>query len=501
MVKKVSAIGFEGRDKLVKGANYIADAVKKTIGPGGQNFAIEKGNRVTNDGITIAKELIGSQEDEIEEQGAKILLNAVTRANDEVGDGSSTATILTQSIVKEAVRQLPSKDRLVGKMTTTQLLKAIETDFQTVVEKLKETATPIETEQQLIDVATVSVENQELGELIGKTQWSLGAEGVILAEETNDRACSVELLSGIMLDNGFGSSMVINNPEKEALEVKNVAVIYTNHTVSDLQVVAPVIEQLIKIGKRDIIFMSRAFTNEAIQQCLKNMENGLNIYPLNAPYTDQAEIMLDLQAVLGGRFINTDVDSLDSLQVSDVGFATHVIAKRSTTIITGKDDEAAKERVKSRIEKLEQKRQGTGSEFERRNLSTRIAQLTNGFALLKIGAISETERKYLKDKADDAVNAVRAAFQEGIVKGGGLALYEISEELPEESILKNAIKAPHLEIKANIGEDFNVPEQVVDAVKVLRVALEKACSVAGILATAGGAVVTKKKKECCNEKS
>lgn len=501
MINKVASIGFEGRDKLVAGADYIANAVKKTIGPGGQNFAIEKGNRVTNDGITIARELLGSQEDEIEEQGAKILLNAVTRANDEVGDGSSTATVLTQAIVKEAVRQLPSKDRLVGKMTPSQLLRKIDEEYHDVVNKLKETAVPIETEQQLIDVATVSVENTELGTLIGKTQWELGPEGVILAEETNDKTCSIERLTGIMVDNGFGSAMVINNPEKEALEVKNVAVIFTNHTVSDLTVVAPVIEQLIKLGNKEIVFMARAFTNEAIQQCLKNMEAGLNIYPLNAPYTDQAEIMQDLAAILGGRFINIDVDSLDSLQVSDVGFATHVLAKRSTTIFTGKEDEKSKTRIDKRLEVLEKKKEGTGSEFERKSLATRMAQLKYGFALLKIGAVSETERKYLKDKADDAVNAVRAAFQEGIVKGGGLALYEIADTLPEDSILANALKAPHIEIKANYGEEFTVPDSVVDSVKVLRVALEKACSVAGVLATAGGAVVTRKKKDkCCHEK-
>lgn len=494
MVQKVAKIGYSGRDSLVKGANYICDAVALTIGPAGQQYALEKGNRITNDGITVARELIGTQEDEIEERGAKIVVEGMNSANEIAGDASSTCAVLIKSVLKEAVRQLPSKDRLIGKMTPPQLIRKIEAERIEITKLLEEKRTEVTTEQDLIDVATVSVEDAEIGKLLGSAQWKLGKDGVILAEEVNEKTCSIEQITGLLLDNGFGTQAVINNPEKEALELKDVAIIYTSHTISDLAVIKDTLEALLKMGNRQIVIMARAFTQETIISCQKNMENGLGIYPLNAPYTDQAEVMQDLQAVLGGRFINADTDSLDSLQISDVGFATHVLAKRMSTVLAGKSDKTL---VDARIAVLEKKREGTGSEFEKQNLTKRISQLNNGFALLKVGAISETERKYIKDKADDAVNAVRSAFQEGTIKGGGLALYEIAESLggDESYILKNAIKAPYEQIRHNAGDDFVVEDWVRDSFKVTRIVLEKACSVAGILATAGGSIATKKPSE------
>jgi chaperonin GroEL len=487
---KIAVIGYEGRDKLVKGANFVADAVKKTMGPGGQNYALEKGNKITNDGITVAREISDAIQDEIEERGAKLLLQAINKANDEAGDGSTTVTVLAQAILKACIPKLPSKDKLVGQYTPMQLIKKVESEYQEVKTALMQMAKPVESEQEMIEVATVSVENEELGNLIGQTQWELGKDGYILAEETNERTSSIERVKGLYLDNGFGSSFLINNPEKEALELFNVHVIYTNNTISSLDPLKPVIESLIKMGHKQIVIMARAFTNEAIQACLKNIETGLGLYPLNAPYTDQAEVMYDLQAIIGGRFINVDSESIDSLQVSDVGYATHVLAKRSSTVFAGKG-----EKVEQRVETLEKKKTGTGSDFEKRNLSSRIAQLTNGFAILKIGAQTETERKYLKDKADDAVNAARAALQEGVIPGAGQALKDIAETLPDDYIIKNALRAPYEQIRANAGDDLVVPEWVKDSVKVTRIALEKACSIAPILATANGAIATKKPTE------
>lgn len=508
MIEKVAAIGFEGRDKLVKGANYIADAVKMTLGPGGQNFAIEKGNRITNDGITIARELLGSQKDEIEDRGARIFVDAIGKANDVVGDGSTTCTIIGQAVLKEGIKQLPSKERMIGKMTPPQLIRKIESERKEITEKLIAMAEPIETEQQLIEVAKVSMEDETIATLIAEAQWKLGKEGVILAEEVNDRESSIEYVTGILVDNGFGTQAVVNNPEKESLEVRDVSVIYTNHTITmkefsqqneqgTLHPFVETINSLVKMGRKEIVLMARAFTQEAITHCLAQGKNGLMLYPLNAPYTDQAEIMQDLTAILGGRFINTDTDSLDSIQVSDVGFATNVVAKRMSTVFAGNGNP---EKIEERIQNLEKKRDGSPSEFEKKNLTTRIAQLKNGFALLKIGATTDTERKYLKDKADDAVNSVRSAYQEGTLKGGGQALKEISDTLPDDYILKNALKAPYEQIMHNMGNDFVIEPWVKDSLKVTRVVLEKACSVASILATVGGAISTKKKTdECCHK--
>jgi len=214
MQTKVASVGNEGRDKLVAGANYISNAVKLTLGPSGQNFALEKGNKITNDGITIAREMIGTQSDELEELGAKLLVDAMTKVNDELGDGSTTMATLTGALLTDCTRQLANNGLLVGKMSTASLLNKIDEEKEEVIEKIKAMAVPVDTEQQLIDVARVSVEDDELGEMIGKAQWELGPDGVILAEETNDKVCSIEKTKGILIDNGFGSSMVINNPER-----------------------------------------------------------------------------------------------------------------------------------------------------------------------------------------------------------------------------------------------------------------------------------------------
>lgn len=481
VTQKVASLGDEGRKKLIKGALYIADAVEKTLGPGGQNYALEKGDRVTNDGLTIANELIGTQEDEIEERGARIMVQAIRKANDEAGDGSTTTTVLAKAILIAAQ---------ASKLKPVHLIQKLKNEVVEVIGKLKEAAKPIASEQEAIEVATVSVENEDLGKLIGKAQFELGPEGYILAEDSTDRACSIDRVNGLYLDNGFGSSAVINNPEKEALELRDVDIIYTNNTIAGLLPLKNVIEALVVKGRRQIVIMARGFTNEAVQECLQNQQQGIFIYPLNAPYTDQSEVMYDLEAVLGGKFINSEYASLDTIQVADVGFATHILAKRTSTVLAGKG-----EKVAERIETLKKKREASGSDFEKRTIGSRIAQLQNGFALLKIGAPTETERKFLKDKADDAVNAIRAAMQEGVIAGGGQALYRIAEELPDDYLLKEAIKAPYERLVYNMGGEYEVPDWVKDSVKVTRIALEKAGSTASVLATAGGGIAARKQSE------
>lgn len=487
---KTASIGNEGRDKLVAGALYISDSVKRTLGPNGQNFAIEKGNRVTNDGITIARELIGTQKDELEERGAKMLVDEMSKVNDLLQDGSTTMATITGAAIKESVKQLPQNGLIIGKMTIAGLLKKLKEEKEVIIEKLDSASHKITSEDELVKVSIVSAEDETLGSLIGKAQWELGPDGVILAEESNQKFCSIEKTNGILIDNGFGTQMVINNQEKEALELFDVSVIYTNHTIQDISVLEALLAQLIQKGQRNIVIMARAFTDGAINQCMKQMEAGLGLFPLNAPYTDQSQIMEDLQSILGGRFLSTENSSLDAIQVSDVGFATHVLAKRMSTIFAGKAD---KEKIAARVAVLEQKREGTGSEFEKRNLTTRIAQLTNGFALLKIGATTEAERKYLKDKADDAVNATKLALQDGVVAGGGKALKDIADSLPDDFILKNAISAPYEQIKSTTGEEPSA--WVQDSVKVLKVIVDRAASFAGILSTAAGAISTKKPSE------
>lgn len=480
---KVSIIGTKARDKALKGANYIADAVKSTIGPFGQNALIEKGNRITNDGVTISRELCGAIEDEFERRGATVLHEASSKTNDQVGDATSTSEALAQAIIKEAIRFLPSEGTFVGKKTPAEVSKLISSGKDEVVESLSKQIMEVTDEQSLINSAKVSVEDDELAQLIGSAQWKLGKEGMIIAEETAELNSSIQNIKGVRIDNGFGTSVVINNQEKQQLEVENLSVILTNHTLQDLNPLKSVIDQLVKAQKRDIAVIARGFSADCIKVCLENFKNGVRFYPINAPYTDQKEVMKDLAAVLGATYIDTEEGSLEDMNISDVGFASKIIARRFDAIITGQDDNLTKERVQKRIQETEKALIGSVSDFEKKQLESRLSQLKNGFALLKVGATSEAERKYKKDKADDAVNAVRLALKGGTVKGGGLAFKEISEQLPDGHILKRPLTVIYDQIISSAPEGFIIEDWVRDPFLVLKAALENACSVASILAT------------------
>lgn len=489
---KIVIHGVEARKKLIRGADFLADAVKSTLGPHGQNWFLEKNNRVTNDGATVAAEI--SHPKEIEERGVRALREATMKVNDMVGDGTTTATILAQAILKEASKNLSDGKTFVGKLTPSELIKTITREKNEVLVSLEEMAVKIDTEQELIDSARVSVEDEELAGLIGKMQFELGPHGVILAEETAEPNSSIEKIPGVRIDNGFGTSLLLNNAEKQSLEVTNVPVLLTTHTLTDLKPLRKLGEQLGKAGVRSLVIVARGFGEQAIRDCMENIKAGFNIWPINAPYTDQAEIMKDLSALLGAKFIHHESGELGDLNSSDIGFAERVDSKRSTTIFSGKINEKNKEAVKARVEELKQKLAGSASDFEKRLLNERIAQLENGYALLKIGAKSDKERGYKKDKADDAVNAVRAAYQEGVVPGAGLAFKEISEKLPDTYILKRPLLSIYEEIMSRAPEGFVIEPWVRDPVKVLRISLEEACSVAGAFATAGGAIAVEKEK-------
>lgn len=489
--EKVVLYGPKAREKLFKGAFFLGEAVKSTLGPYGSNALLEKGMHITNDGVTIAREI--QLEDEIEQLGARKLQEIASATNDEAGDGTTTAITLACAILKEADKFLP-KEKSLGSKTPIQIIHQMESERVEVVKALEEMAEKVTTEKQLIEIAKVSVEDEELGELIGKMQWELGPEGHLLAEDTKNRTSSVERISGMLFDNGFGTSAIINNPEKQSLDINNIEIIYTNHTITSLKKILHIIQPLVTQGALDIVIMSRGFTNEAIQECLENAQKGIRVYPLNAPYTDQVQVMKDLESLIGGRFINSDESSLEDMQLSDVGHAEFIRAMRASTTITGKNDDTTKERIEKRVAELKKKHEGETSEFEKKNLSLRMAQLKDGFALVKVGGVSETERKYKKDKVDDAVNAVRAALQEGAVPGAGQAFKTIAETMPDTAILKKPLMAPYEQIRANAPEDFVVAEWVKDPVKVLRVALTKACSVSATLATTTIAIATKKER-------
>lgn len=491
-MNKIVAVGVEARDRLVKGANFLASAVSSTLGPYGSNCAMEKGNRITNDGVSIAREIW--LKDEIENRGVTILREAAIKTNDEAGDGTTSSITLAQAILKESIGRLPKGKGIIGGQTPAEINRQIEDERKEITKKLEDMAVKIETKEQLIESALVSVENKELAELIGTAQWELGKDGILIAEETAERECSVEKVFGVRIDNGFGTSVAINNVEKQSLEVNDVHTILTNHTIQNFEPIIDVLTQLQRTGVDKVVIIARAFTEDAIRTCMENTKKGFKIFPINAPYTDQNEVMKDLEAVLGGTYINTETRELSSMQLSDIGVAERIVAKRYSAILTGKNDEKAKERVELRVKEIKTEIKGSLSEFEKKQLNARLAQLVSGFAIVKVGATSEVERSYKKDKCDDAVNAVRAALQEGVVAGAGLAFKQISESLPDTYILKKPLMSIYEQIMSTAPSDFKIEPWIRDPVKVLRIALEKACSVAGTFATTTIAIASERPK-------
>lgn len=492
--KRIVLVGAKAKAAAFAGVKHLASAVKLTYGPFGRNFA--SGVRggpiaVSNDGVSLAKEMVGSAPDEFQEIGLRAAVEAATKTNDVAGDGTTASVVLMEAILEATGFDQDA----VGAKSAVAIAQQIEEESKIVVEKLNAMATPIENREHMIRVAKVSVESDSLAELIGGTQWDLTADGVMVVEEHNKSTDEVEFVNGVRWDNGFSSSRFITNQEKQSLELAKVHVLVTNKTFNSAKVVAelkPLWEKLIEQGSTALVIIGRAFDETAINFCVKNLEaiaqgkGSYALWPVNAPYTDQDNIMEDIAAVLGGKYINAAGRNLETLQVSDVGYASNLTIKRYEGSVTGLargEDARIDGLVGKRIADIDEKMKGEVSPFEKRMLVGRKAQLTSGTAIIKIGAETEQERRYKKDKADDAVNAVNAAIQEGVVPGGGTALCLIAVEMPKDSLIAQALHAPHKQIMANAPKDFMVEDHIQDPVKVVRTAFEKASSIARSLST------------------
>lgn len=478
---KVVRTGEEARKSVLKGVKTLSDAVSRTLGPYGENGILEKGVRITNDGISIAREI--QLHDEIEDLALRKAREASVRANEQAGDGSTTTILLTHKILEAVSHETGSGP--FQKRPTADVIRDVSREKDVVIEALREAATPITTKEELVRSAVVSLEDEELGELIGSAQWELGPDGVLIADKSNDTKTTIERVSGIRIDNGLGAMQVVNRPETESLEVKDIPVILTTHIIQTLD---PFLESIVKPlqakGIRKLVIVARAFSEPAILELQQALKSGFPIYPINAPYVNMREVMKDLEAVLGGRFIDHEGDTLDNYHFSDLSHAVSISAKRWEAVFAGNGDTG------KRVATLDETLKGQISAFEKKAIETRRAQLKNGFGIVKVGAVSDTERDRVFDKVEDAVNAVKAAFQEGTVKGAGLAFKDIAE-LEGINLLKQPLLAVHEQIRSNAPSDFEVPEWVRDPVKVLRIALEQAVSVAGDLATVGVAINSK----------
>lgn len=504
MQTKISLVGLEARNKVIKGMDYVADAIKATLGPYGLNALLEKGNRPTNDGYTISSELAGTLEDEFERRGALALHEASSKTNDEVGDATSTVQALTQAIIKESLRYLPTETSLIAKKKPSEITQMISQSRDMVIEKLKSMKQPIETEEQLIASAKVSVEDEELAQLIGSTQWQIGPEGFILVDETIEPKSSIEVVKGIRLDNGFASTNFITDQANQTADISDISVVLTNYTIGKEEVMklkASVIDPLIAAKKDKLVIVARAFTAEAIQLCNETSQKGFLLWALNAPYVYQDEIMKDLSAITGATYFAQEEARLEDINVQDIGFAKKIMARRFDGIVTGVEDMKRAIAIAERAKTLEERLTGEVSDFERKAIQARIAQFRGGFAILKVGAETVFERKYKKDKADDAVNSVRLALQEGTVKGAGLAFKEISEQLEDNDILKKPLLCVYNQIMSSAPEGFVIEDWVRDPYLTLVSALKNACSVASQFGSINAVVTTKDKKDKDDEKT
>lgn len=524
----------EARRKLKSGIDQVANVVKTTIGPKGRNVVLDKGYgtpTITNDGVSIAKEI--TLKDKFENMGAEIIKEVATKTNDVAGDGTTTSVVLTQAIVSEGIRSLSMGLSVMG------VRSGIEAATQEVVKELKAGAKKINTTEEIKQVAKISAESEEIGNIIAETIEKVGKDGVVTTEESHTFGVESEVVEGLEFDKGYVSAYMITNAERMEAEYKDVAVLVTDKKISAIKDVLPVLEKVAQTGKRELVIIADDVDGEALTTFVVNkLKGNFNILAIKAPgYGDRKKAELqDIAVVLGATVVSSEVGlELENTDMSLLGKATRIVSKKESTIIVG--GKGKKEDIASRVKELKKQKETTKSKFDVEKIEQRIAKLSGGVAVIKVGSATETEMKYLKLKIEDAVNATKAAIEEGIVLGGGVALAKASHKVranfeknkntsPEfktgYEIVLNACEMPLRQIainagkgdgsvvlehvinsKGNGGYDASKDEYVadmfvsgiIDPVKVTRTGLQNAASASAILLTTEVAVTEEPKED------
>ncbi len=526
---KIIKYSDDARRQVYAGIKEVADAVKVTMGPKGKNVMIESafgGPKVTNDGVSVAKEI--ELEDKFENIGAELVKEAANKTNDAAGDGTTTTVTLVDSISKEGLRYITSG------VNPFALGKGMDKAVEVIVSKLKEKAKKVETKEEIKQVATISAQDETIGELIADVMEEVGEDGVVTVEEGKSIGFEKEVVKGMQFDQGYESPYFVTNPDKMEAVVENANIIITDKKISNLQELAPLLEKIAASGSRNIVIISDGVEWEALAALVLNKLKGvLNVLAVKAPgFGDNKKAMLqDIAAVTGGQVISEEIGlNFENVGTEVVGAADKVIAtKDKTVIVGGKGDPNI---IQNRINQLKAQLEQTTSEYDKEKLQERIAKLAGGVAVIKVGAATETEMKNKKDKIEDALNATRAAMEEGIVPGGGTALVKLQKELENldlddvdekvwVEIIKKAIEYPAKQIANNAAykwdvvvekvrenDDFNygfnaktgeygdlVEQGVIDPAKVVRVALQNAVSAAKMLLTTESVIAEAPKKE------
>lgn len=516
----------DARSAMVRGVDILADTVKVTLGPKGRNVVLEKAfgsPLITNDGVTIAKEI--ELEDHFENMGAKLVSEVASKTNDIAGDGTTTATVLTQAIVREGLKNVTAGANPIG------IRRGIETAVSAAVEELKEIAQPVSGKEAIAQVAAVSSRSEKVGEYISEAMERVGNDGVITIEESRGMETELEVVEGMQFDRGYLSQYMVTDNEKMVSELENPYILITDKKISNIQEILPLLEEVLKTN-RPLLIIADDVDGEALPTLVLNKIRGtFNVVAVKAPgFGDRRKAMLEDIAILTGGTVVTEDLGLDlkdaTMQV--LGQSAKVtVDKDSTVIVEGAGDSSA---IANRVAIIKSQMEATTSDFDREKLQERLAKLAGGVAVIKVGAATETELKEMKLRIEDALNATRAAVEEGIVSGGGTALVNVIEKVAalklngdEETgrnIVLRALEEPVRQIAYNagyegsviierlkqseIGTGFNaangewvdmVTTGIIDPVKVTRSALQNAASVASLILTTEAVVANKPEPE------
>ncbi len=459
----------EARRSLKKGIDIMAGAVKSTLGPKGRNVALDKkfgAPSVTHDGVTVAKEI--QLEDPFENMGAQLLKEAATRTNDVAGDGTTTATVLAQSIVNEGLKNLAAGANPM------QLKHGIDKGTEAIVEYIRSIAIPIEDKKEIAQIASISAADDQIGNLIAEVMDRVGKEGVITVEASRGINFETEYVEGMQIDKGYISAYFVTNAEKMEASTENPYILITDKKISAVQDILPVVEKMVQQGRREVVIIAEDVDGEALATLVVNKLRGiLNVLAVKAPgFGDRRKEMLrDIAVLTGGTVISEEMGRrLDSATLEDLGSARLVIAhKDDTTIVEGHGDTSE---IQGRIRQIKAQIEETTSDYDREKLQERLAKLSGGVALIRVGAGSEVEQKYRQTRVEDALSATRAGVEEGMVPGGGVALLNAAavldkfhltgDEATGVSILRRALEEPLRQLAINGGRDGSV---VVDGVR------------------------------------
>ena len=451
----------DARRKLQAGVDKVANAVSTTLGPKGRNVALDKkfgAPTVTHDGVTVAKEI--ELEDPYENMGAQLLKEAATKTNDIAGDGTTTATVLAQAIVNEGLKN-------VAAGANPMLLKrGILHAADIVAQDILKQSTPIETKDEIANVASVSAQDMEIGNLIAEVMDKVGKDGVVTVEESRGLDFETEYVEGMQFDRGYISPYFVSDPEAMEANIEEPYILIHDKKVSAAQDIIPILEKLHQIGKRELVIIAEDVDGEALATMVVNKLRGaINVLAVKAPgFGDRRKAMLrDIAVLTGGTVISEETGrKLDSVSVQDLGRAAKVVStKDDTVVVDGAGEESA---IAGRIEEIRREIDNSTSDYDREKLQERLAKLSGGVAVIRVGAATETELKEKKHRVEDALSATRAAVEEGIVPGGGVALINavaslddvsliVSDENTGVTIMRRALEMPMRKIAANAGED------------------------------------------------